>query len=111
LIDLYTNATTSERIIHTILIKVDWIRFAFDYNQLSGGRKSTWLKQGFMRARQEEFVDLDETDTKEKLVELQDDFKKWKKQAGNDTTARNRLYELFLHVNFSFDLPSLHTHR
>ncbi|KIM72799.1 hypothetical protein PILCRDRAFT_15782 [Piloderma croceum F 1598] len=96
LIDTYTSNIVSERMVHTMLIKVDWVRFADDYNGLSFGQKTVWLKEGYMRANMEQFAGLNPTETKTKFSELDDDFKRWKKKVGNDTTARNRLYELFL---------------
>ena len=105
LIDTYTSNTIAERMIHTTLIKVDWIRFAADYNDLSSRQKTAWLREGYMRANAEQFYDLDSTQTKAKFSELDQDFKRWKKKVSNDTTARNRLYELFFEVSTP---PCLH---
>jgi hypothetical protein len=106
LIEQYTQSTTSERIIHTLLIKVDWIRFAEDYNSLRPHEKTAWLKEGYMRANPDIFADLDNGEKKEKLKEYDNDFKGWKRRVGKDTTCRNRLYELFIEVCFSFLLGS-----
>ena len=51
-----------------------------------------------MRANVERFAGLNPAETKTKFSQLNDDFKRLKKKVGNDTTARNRLYELFLEV-------------
>jgi hypothetical protein len=104
LIETYTSNVVSERMVHATLIKVDWIRFADDYNSLSSGKKTAWLKEGYMRANIEQFAGLDPTETKAKFSELDDDFKRWKKKVGNDTTARNRLYELFLEVRIPMQI-------
>ena len=99
LIDTYTRTTTSERIIHTILIKVAWIRFAEDYNSLSTFEKTAWLVSGFQRANPGIFENLDNEATKKKLKEHTDDLKTWKRKVGKDTTCRNRLRELFIEVH------------
>jgi hypothetical protein len=98
LIDTYTQTTTLGRIIHTILIKVAWIRFAEDYNSLRTSEKTAWLVSGFKLANPGIFADLDDGATKNKLKEHIDDLKAWKRKIGKDTTCRNRLRELFLEV-------------
>jgi hypothetical protein len=98
LIGTYTQTTTSERIIHTILIKVAWIRFADDYNSLRTSEKTAWLVSGFQRANPRIFANLDDETTKNKLKEHIDDLKAWKRKVGKDTTCRNRLRELFIEV-------------
>lgn len=99
LIDIYTQSATSQRIIHTILIKVDWIRFAEDYNSLRGVQKTAWLVSGFQRANPQIFADLDDQETRKKLKEHGEELLAWKRKVGKDTTCRNRLHELFVEVS------------
>ena len=99
LIDIYTRSSTSRWIIHTILIKVDWIRFAEDYNSLRGVQKTAWLVSGFQRANPQIFANLDDQDTRKKLKEHAEELSAWKRKVGKDTTCRNRLYELFIEVS------------
>ena len=89
----------SERIIHTILIKVAWIHFAEDYNSLSTFEKTAWLVSGFQPANPGIFENLDNEATKRKLKEHTDNLKTWKRKVGKDTTCRNRLHELFIEVH------------
>jgi hypothetical protein len=98
LIDTYTTCITSARIIHTILIKVDWIRFAEDYNTLSSRAKTAWLVSGYQLANPAIFAHLDPAEAKQTLQEYSDEFKIWKRLMGKHTTARNRLYQLFVEV-------------
>lgn len=53
---------------------------------------------GFKHAYPDDFSGLSENETIQKYVELDAEFKKWKRKLGKDTTSRNRLYELFLKV-------------
>jgi len=55
---------------------------------------------GFQLANPDMFSNLDDQGKKAKMQDLADDFKTWKRQVGKETTARNRLYELFLEVTF-----------
>jgi len=61
--------------VHTVLIKVDWVRFADDYNGLSSIQKTVWLKEGYMRANVERFAGLNPAETKTKFSQLNDDFR------------------------------------
>jgi hypothetical protein len=47
---------------------------------------------------EDKFDGLSELESKAKLAEMAEEFKKWKKTVGNDTTVRNRLHQLFLTV-------------
>jgi len=102
LIGTYTNDITSKRILHNIFIKIDWIRFAEDYNSLSSRQKTAWLADAFQCERKDVFDGMSAAGRAAEMVTMDAEYKQWKKKVGKDTTSRNRLYELFLAVRVFF---------
>jgi hypothetical protein len=98
LIKNYMTGMTSLHIIQIIFVKIDWIRFTDDYNKLKSGQKITWLQNTFKMQHEDKFDGLSELESKAKLAEMAEEFKKWKKTVGNNTTVCNRLHQLFLTV-------------
>jgi hypothetical protein len=86
-------------IMHTIMLKVDSIHFAEDYNILNQHEKTSWLNEAYVTAHPVEFDRLDAEEIAEKLVQDKEDVAIWKAKLGRETTARNRLYQLFLNVS------------
>lgn len=78
------------------MIKVDSIRFAYDYNDLNQQEKTKWLLDAYSR----EFPQLFEGERNRDAVfaEHRAELDLWKGQMGRETMARNRLYRLFLNV-------------
>lgn len=82
---------------HSIMTKVDSIRFAQDYNILTQVEKTKWLNEAYVRAHPIIFEDVDLPDIP--VVMAENDVAVWKAQMGRQTMARNRLYQLFLNVS------------
>lgn len=78
------------------MTKVDFVRFAQDYNHLNQQEKTRWLNDAYAA----EFPDLFEgiADREAVFREQKANIVTWRRQIGRETTARNRLYELFLNV-------------
>jgi hypothetical protein len=87
------------RIMHSIMTKVDSIRFAEDYNGLSQAEKTKWLNEAYIKAHANLFEGVDAADIPAIFAERKVDVSAWKAQTGRQTMARNRLYQLFLNVS------------
>jgi len=84
------------------MTKVDFVRFAHDYNDLNQQEKTKWLNDAYAA----EFPNLFEGIANREAVfaEHKADLMAWRRQIGRETTARNRLYELFLNVRLRHTL-------
>lgn len=96
----YERGSTGHRIASSIFEKIDTIRFAYDFNELTQREKSDWLKSAFILEDFEAFEDLGENEAAALLNKDKTAFDQWKKKMSNTTTARNRMLELFLTVSF-----------
>lgn len=90
-----------ETIVHSFLDKIDALYFARDYNLLDSTEKTTWIKLCFF-----EYAGFDLSqpfDTNNQLVKdsYKSDWRRWRREFGDDTTARNRLYSIFTYVSAS----------
>ncbi|KAF7967078.1 hypothetical protein HWV62_35949 [Athelia sp. TMB] len=87
------------QVVHNILNKIDAIHFANDYSELSISDKTRWLKGRYFEesAEHDATQPFDVNDAK--LDADQPVFKKWKREFGYKTTARNRLFNLFVLVS------------
>jgi hypothetical protein len=90
---------TAYRVTGTVLTKMDAIRFADDFRQLSQRDRSNWLEIAYMESHEDDYGGLSLKEKQDKLKEDRDQVRAWKKEVGRQTTARNRLYELFIEVS------------
>jgi hypothetical protein len=92
---------------HSIMCKIDTIRFAADYNDLNQHEKTGWLRDAYAR----EFRDLfaDGRNREDVFSEHKAELEAWKSQMGRETMARNRLYRLFIDVSGSPSHPRVVT--
>ena len=90
---------TAYRVTGTVLTKMDAIRFADDFRQLSQKNRCNWLEIAYMESHEEDYGGLSLKEKQDKLKEDRDQVRAWKKEVGHQMTARNRLYELFIEVS------------
>jgi hypothetical protein len=86
------------RVVGMVLNKLDAIRFADDFNELTQQGKSNWLDEAYVQAHESRYEDLSDDGMQERLNEDRDEIRLWKREVGRATTARNRLFQLFLKV-------------
>jgi hypothetical protein len=94
-----TSQQTAHNIAESILTKIDAIRFAEDYNELSQIQKSNWLDRAYVQDHPKTFEGMGPQDIKVRMYADRGEVRLWRKDVGRLTTARNRLYELFINVS------------
>jgi hypothetical protein len=81
-----------------VLNKLDAIRFVDDYNGLTQMEKSSWLDEAYVQAHESRYEDLSDDEMVRMMDKDRDEIRLWKREVGRATTARNRLFQLFLKV-------------
>ena len=85
---------TAYRVTGMVLTKMDAIRFADNFRQLSQRDRSKWLEIAYMESHEEDYGGLSLKEKQDKLKDDRDQVRAWNKEVRRQTTARNRLYEL-----------------
>jgi hypothetical protein len=81
-----------------IFTKIDAIRFAEDFNDLTQIEKSSWLDRAYVQEHSHQYQGLAGAAQKALMDSERQLVNGWKKRVGRVTTARNRLRGLFTEV-------------